>query len=1200
MAQQAGSRAPGSEPGIAALDHSKDSRALLREHIAKSPEDFFATANARQDGILTLEEWTAACALVLGHEEAELARELFGQMDLDKDGAVSREEFIETRNAIRLFVSGANTQGLIVEMLVGAVTAHLAKTPQPRDDDTSVADKTLDALVSLKETQLHEAVAALSKAVSAHAERVRGERDKRDTALAQLQRDKGEGKFANLPTAAFGKKDDFHKGLEVIGQPHPNTCEELIKECEKMRDSLEDFEAWNSGPNITNACKELRFIRDPFLRPEGWQDKDPSEWVPAHDYGGNRTPIRLEVFLHVLSAESSETKGAPTVRFGDYKMAHTLDKSDPRWLHEKEVDMVKVVLCRFIMSQLDAISLRNALSKAYKIKVRQSQRKADMIVQALSKGLRDGGDGSASTCTYGFLLQTVLQERAATELELEALLDHFHAKFALHPISEVEVIAGRGYTGPLFVKMNGSLRAASGKFPANMTQHLKGNTYTNLIYACNSLIRKFSQISNIPKGRVVYRGLSGVLLPECFEECEEGGGRGGVDFGFLSTTTRMEVAVAYIGDKGMPVLFKFEVGDMDRGASLSFLSQYPNEEEILIPPLSYLEVVGEPFFMETDEGVTVKVYRARINCNLKSQTIEEIVAHRQKEVLAMLPYLDGTLRRDLSRVAAALVADLEKDGAAAEKVKTKIEELEAQILSEFDARCRDLATAKKISWLNLDANYKQCIGDFIDFKHHGLTRLVKAACDHDADPQSTGLHVAAKKGHCETVAALVSAGASAGDLDQSGWTALILACLGRHEAAAAELMDATKLASALNLQGQFKLSALHLASAKGMAGTVAKLLSLGADAALTDATGKTPLDWADAEEVKAVLREQGGKHSIFYAAEGMPELVAELVKEGADAALTNVEGFTALMMACKNKHEAAAAELMEATKLAGALDLQGNQGYPGFKRSALHWASAMGLPGTVAKLLSLGADATLTDENGKTPLELAGNNSDGQRINEREVKAAFAEHTIITDDNKNMLLVDCARFGLACRLRAVLLAGANAAHTDKFGCTALWRACENEHEAVAAELLEVTKLAGALDLQDGEYQLSALHVASVMGLAGTVAKLLSLGADAALTNKSGNTALMMACKNKHEAAAAELMEATKLAGALDLQANQGSSGPKRSALHQASAMGLAVTVAKLLSLGADGTLTDENGKTPLELAGNDEVKAVFAEHAAYI
>ena len=50
-------------------------------------------------------------ARVLGHEgEAELARELFGQMDLDKDGTVSREEFIGMRNAIRLFLSGADTQ----------------------------------------------------------------------------------------------------------------------------------------------------------------------------------------------------------------------------------------------------------------------------------------------------------------------------------------------------------------------------------------------------------------------------------------------------------------------------------------------------------------------------------------------------------------------------------------------------------------------------------------------------------------------------------------------------------------------------------------------------------------------------------------------------------------------------------------------------------------------------------------------------------------------------------------------------------------------------------------------------------------------------------------------------------------------------------------------------------------------------------
>ena len=74
--------------------------------------------------------------------------------------------------------------------------------------------------------------------------------------------------------------------------------------------------------------------------------------------------------------------------------------------------------------------------------------------------------------------------------------------------------------------------------------------------------------------------------------------------------------------------------------------------------------------------------------------------------------------------------------------------------------------------------------------------------------------------------------------------------------------------------------------------------------------------------------------------------------------LLSQNGFTALMLACKNKQEAAAAELMEATKRTGALDLQGDQ----YKRSALHMASEKGLAGTVAKLLALGADATLTDQ----------------------------------------------------------------------------------------------------------------------------------------------------------------------------------------------------------------------------------------------
>ena len=44
--------------------------------------------------------------------------------DLDKDGKVSREEFIAMRNAIRLFVKNAKCQEMFIEVLAGLVAAH--------------------------------------------------------------------------------------------------------------------------------------------------------------------------------------------------------------------------------------------------------------------------------------------------------------------------------------------------------------------------------------------------------------------------------------------------------------------------------------------------------------------------------------------------------------------------------------------------------------------------------------------------------------------------------------------------------------------------------------------------------------------------------------------------------------------------------------------------------------------------------------------------------------------------------------------------------------------------------------------------------------------------------------------------------------------------------------------------------------------
>ena len=52
--------------------------------------------------------------------------------------------------------------------------------------------------------------------------------------------------------------------------------------------------------------------------------------------------------------------------------------------------------------------------------------------------------------------------------------------------------------------------------------------------------------------------------------------------------------------------------------------------------------------------------------------------------------------------------------------------------------------------------------------------------------------------------------------------------------------------------------------------------------------GRTPLDIAKTEEVKAALREHGGKHSLFYAIENdMHEEVPEIIKGGADVNFQN-------------------------------------------------------------------------------------------------------------------------------------------------------------------------------------------------------------------------------------------------------------------------------------------------------------------------
>ncbi len=182
-----------------------------------------------------------------------------------------------------------------------------------------------------------------------------------------------------------------------------------------------------------------------------------------------------------------------------------------------------------------------------------------------------------------------------------------------------ELWGARLYTGPLFVKYNGVLRGISSRVPflvSTFQTLCQGNQYTTCVadwlrtsqtaghvtdepchfpprrlrrtlHVINSTIVKLGKLMTAEK---VYRGISGATLPDNFWRPNEFKVRGGVEFGFMSTTLNGEVAMDYAAGGGAGIIFEIQQGMVDRGADLSWLSQYPHEKEILFAPLTGIEV----------------------------------------------------------------------------------------------------------------------------------------------------------------------------------------------------------------------------------------------------------------------------------------------------------------------------------------------------------------------------------------------------------------------------------------------------------------------------------------------------------------------------------------------------------------------------------------------------------------------------------
>jgi ankyrin repeat protein len=175
-------------------------------------------------------------------------------------------------------------------------------------------------------------------------------------------------------------------------------------------------------------------------------------------------------------------------------------------------------------------------------------------------------------------------------------------------------------------------------------------------------------------------------------------------------------------------------------------------------------------------------------------------------------------------------------------------------------------------------------------------------------------------------------------------------------------------------------TALHYAADYGHEEVVAFLLEKGAQASTRDDNNVTPLMLASENGhvgvVKMIMTHTGaegledrnidGRTALWYAARGgHGEVVAFLLEKGAQASTRDDNNVTPLMWACIKGHLGVVRILVHHTKGKG-LDATDNE----YGWTALHGAAFWGRQEVVRFLLSSGADPTITDNNGRTPLDL--------------------------------------------------------------------------------------------------------------------------------------------------------------------------------------------------------------------------------------
>lgn len=482
------------------------------------------------------------------------------------------------------------------------------------------------------------------------------------------------------------------------------------------------------------------------------------------------------------------------------------------------------------------------------------------------------------------------------------------------------------------------------------------------------------------------------------------------------------------------------------------------------------------------------------------------------------------------------------------------------------------------------------------------------------------LHVAAKEGLAGAVSCIVAAGAETDATMPGEVTPLHLATRYGHEEAARSLIEAGAACTArVVMEPSFDgFNALAMAVVDNMYGS-------GPDAIARSAGRRSIRSIVELLERDFVSMDENGQTPLHYAAaRGMQSLVQLMLDKGVDPNVIGNRGCTPVFEAVDNNDTAMARMLLER----GA-DIDFRNKFGAAPLSYAVWHSDV-QPWVLSWLIANGAAVDFADNDGETPLYSvaqrgalekaallleAGADPDSRCGTRRPLHAAADDH-------------------MAGMVELLLANGATVHAKSSDGWTALHYALRGSVDADDTSRAPVVRMLlekGANPNARNRFGATPLHFAAGMNDLEIVRLLIDRGARVTAKDSDGSTPLHEAITNfeltangyRHRVEIVELLIQKKAdvnartksgvtplyegngteydnLAALQLLLDHGARVNSKTswgetALHHAAEWSRTPAVKQLLEHGASPTITDNRGRTPLDLAVRPEVKRLLLE-----